>query len=111
MFVSLSTYSVPNYTSKAYRDSIIKVRNEYIDKRIIEQNKEDAEKTRIIIENLDTAYCHADTTFRVGKKIVVLFKDGIKEHGLKKSIQINKELLFPIFAFLILYLVWLKNRK
>jgi hypothetical protein len=113
MFVSLSltSYSEIDYTSKEYRDSVIKARNEFFDKEAQKRKDADAVINDRIIKNADTTKCHIDTCVQTGKEIVVLLKKEVKTIGLKKTIQINKNIFLPFIVFLILYLVWLKNRK
>lgn len=67
--------------------------------------------TEMVMKDLDTISSQIDSTFKVGKKIVNLMNKEVKTYGVKKTIQINMELLLPLFIFLALYSFWLKNRK
>lgn len=111
MFVSLSSYSESKYTSKEYRDSIILARQEYFDEKSKQEKIRTQKINDIIIKNADTTIAHIDTCIQTGGEIFVLLKNGVKKHGLKKTIQINANIFLPFFIFLILYLLWLKNRK
>lgn len=67
--------------------------------------------TEMVMKDLDTIRSQIDSTFRVGKKIANLMNKEVKTYGVKKTIQINAELLLPLFIFLALYSFWLRNRK
>jgi len=111
IFITLSSYSVPNYTSKVYRDSVTKAYYEYRHKMFLLQKERNDSIDKILVRNIDSTNCHIDTCKRLAKEITDLLKVEVKKYGLIKTIQINKNLFIPLVTFLILYLVWLKHRK
>jgi len=94
MTISLSSFS------ESKMDSIIRVTNQ---KELFDTEK--------VIRDMDTISHEMDTTFQSIKKLGNLLSKEVKMIGLKKTIQINHEIFIPIVVILILYLVWLKNRK
>lgn len=56
------------------------------------------------IQKMDTAKVYA---VKIGDLLVKEYKMW----GLKKTIQVNTNVFLPIALFLILFLVWLKNKK
>jgi len=64
-----------------------------------------------IKKDCDTIRSSMDSTFHIGKDIASIWKKEVKKYGVKKTIQLNSEFFAPIIIFLILYLLWLKNRK
>jgi hypothetical protein len=67
--------------------------------------------TEMVMRDLDTIRCEMDTTFQIGKKIVKLMDKEVRTYGVKKTIEINNDLFLPFFLFVILYVIWFKNRK
>ena len=56
------------------------------------------------IQQMDTAKVYA---FKIGD----LLKKEYKMWGLKKTIQVNANVFLPISLFILLLLVWLKNKN
>jgi hypothetical protein len=73
-------------------------KNQYFD---VEKVKKDSEK---ISQQIDTSKVYAEKSYD-------LLKKEIKMWGLKKTLQVNANVFLPITIFLILFLVWLKNKK
>lgn len=66
---------------------------------------------QIVKNDIDTIKSSIDTSIVIVKEIGGILKEEFKAYGLKKTIQINTPIFLPITIFIILYLVWLKNRK
>lgn len=77
-------------------------------KNYIPGEKLDIERIK---KDCDTIRSDMDSTFHIAKNITLIWKDEVKKYGLKKTIQLNSEFFAPAIIFLILYLLWLKNRK
>lgn len=70
-----------------------------------EQHRENIRK------NWDSTLIYVDSTKYLAKETGKIWMQEVKQIGLKKTIQLNSSIFLPIVIFLILYLVWLKNRK
>lgn len=77
-------------------------------KNYIPGEKLDIERIK---KDCDTICSDIDSSFHIAKNITLIWKDEVKKYGLKKTIQLNSEFFAPAIIFLILYLLWLKNRK
>lgn len=64
-----------------------------------------------IRKNLDSTKEYIDSTKYFAKETGKIWVKEVKQIGLKKTIQLNSNIFLPIVIFLILYLVWLKNKK
>lgn len=73
-------------------------KNQYFD---VEKVRKDSEK---ISQQIDTSKVYAEKSYN-------LLKKEVKMWGLKKTLQVNANVFLPIAIFLILFLVWLKNKK
>jgi hypothetical protein len=90
--------SIPVY-SESKMDSLIRLSNE----RLANKNT-DSSKNEDVIKNIDT-------TIQLAKDCGNILQKEVKQYGLKKTIQINSDLFFPIVIFIILFLIWLKAQK
>lgn len=73
-------------------------KNQYFD---VDKVRKDSEK---ISQQIDTSKVYAEKSYD-------LLKKEVKMWGLKKTLQVNANVFLPITIFLILFLVWLKNKK
>lgn len=79
-------------------------------KEQIQKEKEANEFFDMVKKDLDTISGKIDTTIMLSKEFGGIIKKEVKTYGLKKTIKANAEIFLPFAIFLILYLVWLKNR-
>jgi len=62
-------------------------------------------------KDIDSINNKMNRSFHTAGEVASILHKEVKMIGLKKTIQLNFDIFFPIVIFIILYLVWLKNRK
>jgi len=67
--------------------------------------------TKKVVEDIDTIKQEMDSTFYYIKGTYRILKEEVKLFGVKKTIQMNSFIFLPFVIFVILYLLWLKNKK
>lgn len=98
IFIGLFLFILPFTTlAESKMDSCMRVSRE-------KQSPNYQKNIKIIKENMDT-------TFQLGKDITDISRKHIKNFGFKNFMKSNRNWLFPISIFLLLYLLWLKGKK
>jgi len=62
------------------------------------------------VVTIDTLVKKFDNLAKVCQDCLVLVEEGIRADGPKVYFQKHKDVFFPIAAFLLLYLIWLRKR-
>ena len=68
----------------------------------------DMEKVR---KDIDSMKPYKDSTVFYIKETGKIWAKEIKKNGFKNTMQKGKDIFLPIVIFLVLYLVWLRNRS
>ena len=67
--------------------------------------------TKKVSKDIDSIGAQIDTSKVYAVECWDILKKEYKMWGLKKTIQVNTNVFLPIALFLILFLVWLKNKN
>jgi len=62
------------------------------------------------VVTVDTLVKKFDNLAKVCQNCLVLVKEGVRADGPKAYFQKHKDVFFPIIAFLVLYMFWLRRR-
>lgn len=68
----------------------------------------DIEKVK---KDIDSMKSYKDSTVFYIKETGKIWAKEIKKNGFKNTMQKGKDIFLPIVIFLVLYLVWLRNRN
>ena len=64
-----------------------------------------------VMSDIDTIKQEMDSTFYYINGTYEILKEEVKLFGWKKTIQMNSGIFLPFVIFIVLYLLWLRNRK
>ena len=78
-----------------------------------QDNTQDFERLDIekVMTDIDTIKQEMDSTFHYINETYKILKKEVKLFGWKKTIQMNSDIFPPFVIFMVLYLLWLRNRK
>ena len=98
--------------SESISDSLIRVSRQKVKENTpkVQKQCEDMYKTYRSTQLEDTKK-NMDTTVQLAKDCGNILKKEVKQYGWKRMIQINANLFLPVAIFIILTLIWMKNKK
>jgi len=104
----LVLFSLSGFAKESISDSLVRISREAsstIRKEVVKVNES-------VKDNLsDHNRKDWDTISKTCDTIVDILKNEYKTYGLKKTIQINKDLFLAIAIIIVLSLIWFKGRK